>query len=127
MEKCFFEVGKTYTDKRQNKFTVTKIDNNVIYTDRVIYQDEEICINMDFTTDSPLYEDLKAINQDPDAKKLIFVHPGGCVVCCDSLHEVSGDYETYAHIWPGKVQYFENKYKLTPEEIQRIENYAKSL
>lgn len=54
MEKCFFEVGKSYIDKRQNKFTVTKIDNNVIFTDRVIYQDEEICINMDFTTDSPL-------------------------------------------------------------------------
>lgn len=127
MEKCFFEVGKSYIDKRQNKFTVTKIDNNVIFTDRVIYQDEEICINMDFTTDSPLYEDLKVINQDPAAKKLIFVHSGGCAVCCDSLHEVSGNYETYAHIWSGKVQYFENKCKLTPEEIQRIENYAKSL
>lgn len=127
MEKIFFEVGKTYTDKNKDTFTVTEINGNLINTDRVIYEDEETKINLIFSVDSKYYEEIKIINQNPAAKKLIFVHPGGCAVCCDSLHEVSGNYETYAHIWPGKVQYFENKCKLTPEELQRIENYAKSL
>lgn len=127
MEKIFFEVGKTYIDKNNDTFTVTEINGNLIYTDRVIYEDEDTKINLIFSIDSKYYKEIKLINQNPAEKKLIFVHPGGCVVCCDSLHEVSGDYETYAHIWPGKVQYFENKCKLTPEEIQRIENFTKSL
>ena len=127
-EECFFKVGQTYIDKKRNQFKVTSVENSVVITSQEIYWCGAFIDYVSFEVGSEMYNDLVAINKNPDTKKLIFVFPGGCWVCCDSLMEERGDYRTYAHIWKGKVEYNEQyKHLLIPEEIKRITDFSNNL
>ena len=71
-----------------------------------------------FKFGSQEYDDLVAINQYLNAKRLIFVFPGGSLVCCDALMEDLDDYRAYTYIWKGRVEYKqEYNHLLTDEEI----------
>lgn len=125
---CFFKVGQTYIDKKRNRFKVTSVENGIVVTNQAFYWGSELLDYYSFEVGSEEYNDLVAINTNPNSKRLIFVFPGGCWVCCDSLMEERGDYRTYAHIWKGRVEYMEEyKHLLTNEEIERIESFASRL
>ncbi|MCJ2381785.1 hypothetical protein MUN53_14425 [Parabacteroides sp. AGMB00274] len=127
-EECFFKVGKSYIDKKRNQFKVTSVDNDIVVTDQKILFCGVFLDYISFIVGGEMYNDLVAINTNPNAKRLIFVFPGGYWVCCDALMEELGDYRTYAYIWKGRVEYKqEYKHLLTDEEIESIESFANGM
>lgn len=123
---CFFKVGETYIRKDRKKFMVTSIKDNLITTNIKVNWFGDFLGYWDFEIESPMYDDLVVINKNPEAKKLCFVFPGGCWICCDSLMEEHGDYREYARIFGHEVKYEEEyKHLLTPEEIKRFEDFAR--
>ena len=102
---CFFKVGETYIRKDRKKFMVTSIKDNLITTNIKVNWFGDFLGYWDFEIESPMYNDLVVLNKNPEAKKLCFV---------------------YARIFGHEVKYEEEyKHLLTPEEIKRIEDFAR--